>query len=87
MPKYVYGCQECSEYFEVYHGMNETQESCVFCSAVGLNRVPQMPFIKRSEPSRGTKVGEETIASIEANRALLKDMKDKAQKEFYKDDN
>tara|TARA_R110002110_G_scaffold183349_1_gene389977 strand:+ start:885 stop:1145 length:261 start_codon:yes stop_codon:yes gene_type:complete len=85
MPKYVYKCKLCSEHFEVYHGMSEKQDSCVFCPGVDLHRVPQMPFLKPREVSKGDKIGDETKAAIEANRALLKESKRKASKEFYDD--
>jgi putative FmdB family regulatory protein len=87
MPKYVYKCNECGEHFEVYHGMNETHEKCIYCSAIGLNRVPQMPFLKRSVEPKGDKVGDRVEAAIEENRAILKQAKEQASKEFYKDDN
>ena len=87
MPKYVYKCEECNEHFEVYHGMSEEQETCIFCSSEDLHRVPQMPFIKRSVEPKGSKVGEKTKAAIEANRDLLNDMKKEASREYYRDDN
>ena len=87
MPKYIYKCNSCEEHFEVYHGMTESHDRCIFCSSQDLNRVPQMPFLKRSVESKGSKVGEQTKAAIEANRDLLKDMKKEASRNYYKDDN
>jgi hypothetical protein len=83
MPKYVYKCNHCEEYFEVYHGMSDNQERCVCCSMVGPHRVPQIPFLKRSNESKGSKVGEETKAAIEANREILEETKKKAKGNFY----
>tara|TARA_R110002110_G_scaffold188227_1_gene396077 strand:+ start:95 stop:352 length:258 start_codon:yes stop_codon:yes gene_type:complete len=85
MPKYVYKCEHCEEHFEIYHGMTETQEKCIYCSTIDPHRVPQIPFIKRQASSKGTKVGEETKAAIEANRTLLKDIKKEAQGNYYDD--
>ena len=85
MPKYVYRCQHCEKHFEVYHGMKETQEKCTYCSAIDPHRVPQMPFLKRSVDSKGGKVGDETKAAIEANRALLKEAQKKAKGKYYDD--
>ena len=87
MPKYVYKCNECDDHFEVYHGMSEDQESCILCSAVDLHRVPQMPYIKRQEVSKGGKVGDEVKAAIEENRAILKDAKKEVTRDYYRDDN
>lgn len=87
MPKYVYKCNECEGFFEVYHGMSEDQETCVLCSAVGPHRVPQMPHIKRQEVSKGGKVGDEVKRAIEENRAILKDAKKEVRRDYYRDDN
>ena len=65
--------------------MSEDQESCIFCSAVDLHRVPQMPFLKRSVEPKGSKVGDEVNAAIEANRELLKEAKNKAKGNYYDD--
>ena len=72
MPKYVYKCNECEEHFEVYHGMSENQEGCIYCRALSPHRVPQMPFLKRSEKP-------------EANRAILKEAKKDARNQYYDD--
>ncbi len=85
MPKYVYKCASCGEHFEIYHGMNETQEGCIYCRALTPHRVPQMPHIKRETSSRGGRVGSEVKRAIEENRALLKEEKKKRVE--YKDGN
>ena len=85
MPKYVYQCNHCEEHFEIYHGMMDTQETCVHCSALGPHRVPQMPFLKRSVEPKGGKVGDETKAAIEANRAILEEAKKEAREQYYDD--
>ena len=85
MPKYVYKCNECEEHFEVYHGMSENQEGCVYCRALSPHRVPQMPFLKRSVEPKGGKVGDETKAAIEANRALLEEVKKQSRGNLYDD--
>jgi hypothetical protein len=85
MPKYVYKCNECEEHFEVYHGMSENQEGCVYCRALSPHRVPQMPFLKRPVEPKGGKVGEETKAAIEANRAVLEQAKKQRKSALYDD--
>ena len=77
MPKYVYKCDHCTAHFELYHGMSETQEKCIYCGALSPHRVPQMPFLKRSNEPKGDRVGDEVKAAIEANRGVLKDLKNK----------
>ena len=87
MPKYVYKCDNCNEHFEVYHGMMDTQERCIYCATLDPHRVPQMPYFKRSVEPKGDKVGDKVKEAIEENRAILKDAKEKAKRDYYKDDN
>jgi len=87
VPKYIYQCETCSGHFEIYHGMTESEDSCPQCESEHFHRVPQMPFLKRSVESKGSKVGEETRTAIEANRDLLKEMKKEASRDYYRDDN
>jgi len=75
MPKYVYQCGICPGHFEIYHGMTEEETECPQCESEDFHRLPQMPFLKREQVSKGGKVGNETKASIEANKAVLNDMK------------
>ena len=75
MPKYIYQCQICSGHFEIYHGMSENEDYCPQCDSEHFHRVPQMPFLKRSDQPKGGKVGNETKAAIEENRAVLNNMK------------
>ena len=85
MPRYVYKCIDCKEYFEVSHGIFEEHESCGFCHSTKLNRVPQMPHIKREISSEGDKIGSEVKRAIEENRAILNEEKNKRVE--YKDGN
>ena len=85
MPRYVYKCTSCEEHFEVSHSIFEEQEWCISCDSKSLNRVPQMPHIKREVSSRGDKVGSEVKRAIEENRALLDEEKKKRVE--YKDGN
>ena len=85
MPRYVYKCIDCKEYFEVSHGIFEEQGSCISCDSIKLNRVPQMPHIKREISSEGGRVGSEVKRAIEENRAILDEEKKKRVE--YKDGN
>ena len=85
MPKYIYQCQTCPGHFEIYHGMTEDEDRCPQCESEHFHRVPQMPFLKLREDSKGGKVGNETKASIEANKAILNDMKKNLTNEWEPD--
>ena len=69
----------------MFHGIFEEQESCILCDSTKLNRVPQMPHIKREISSGGGRVGSEVKRAIDENRALLDEEKKKRVE--YKDGN
>ena len=85
MPKYIYQCGTCPGHFEIYHGMMEDETNCPQCESKDFHRVPQMPFLKRSVEPKGGQVGDKVKAAIEANKALLREAKEKAEKEYYDD--
>jgi len=84
MPRYVYHCSLCDGYFQVRHGMKETQESCQLCEESGhLQRVPQIPNIKKQASTGASPTGSLTKDFIEQNRELLRDMKSEARNQEY----
>tara|TARA_R100000734_G_C3287691_1_gene80076 strand:+ start:224 stop:481 length:258 start_codon:yes stop_codon:yes gene_type:complete len=85
MPRYVYRCVSCSGHFEITHGIFDDQDRCILCDSKLINRVPQMPHIKREVSSEGDRVGNEVKRAIEENRALLNEEKKKRVE--YKDGN
>ena len=75
MPKYVYSCGNCEDEFEVYHGMKEEFDFCVFCGGKdSIHRIPQ-----RTSVFQKTKKGQKVKEGIEENRKILKEMKKKAR--------
>ena len=85
MPRYGYKCSDCLETFEVFHGMDEKQNICCFCTSYNIHRVPQMVHFYTRELSKGDKVGDEVKRAIEENKTILKDEKKKRVE--YKDGN
>ena len=85
MPRYTYLCIECREQFDVSHGIFDNHTQCLHCPSASIKRVPQMPHVRREQPSEGERVGEATKRAIEENRALLKEEKKKRVE--YKDGN
>jgi len=66
--------------------MKETQELCQLCDAVGrLQRIPQMPILKKPTPIETKSTGELTKEYIEQNRELLRDMKKEARNQKHDD--
>tara|TARA_R100000697_G_scaffold109347_1_gene125179 strand:- start:531 stop:806 length:276 start_codon:yes stop_codon:yes gene_type:complete len=91
VPKYVYKCGECEEYFTMVHGMTERQEDCILCNVSKcLTRVPQMPHIKTSNPitkQDQQAVGLKVKEAIEENSRILKEEKERLSNQVYNDDN
>ena len=83
MPRYSYQCLSCRETFEVYHGIFDDHDKCIFCPSTKIKRVVQVPHIRREQASEGERVGEATKRAIEENRALLKEERKKRVE--YKD--
>lgn len=83
MPRYTYRCINCDYVFDTVHGIFDEQGACLSCESNKIKRVPQMPNIRREQPSKGERVGEETKRAIEENRALLKEERKKRVE--YKD--
>ena len=77
MPRYAYKCNDCLDYFEVFHGMSEEHECCNLCSSNNIHRVPQMVFLKKERTSEGGKVGDDVKRAIEENRAILNEERKK----------
>ena len=85
MPRYVYSCNSCEGFFQVWHGMKETEESCQLCLKEGcLTRIPQMPSIKK-EHAENSSVGSVTNNFIKENKDLLDQMKKEARSQTYDD--
>ena len=77
MPKYYYKCKSCETSYYIFHGMSDVHDRCVSCGLESVNRVPQMPHIKREISSEGSRVGSEVKRAIEENRALLNEERKK----------
>ena len=80
MPRYVYYCPQCDNHFQTRHGMKEIQVLCQLCKEHShLQRVPQMPSIKKEKISGKQADGSLTKNYIEQNREVLRDMKKEAR--------
>ena len=79
MPKYVYYCEVCEETFEVYHGMKEEFNLCIFCKEKNfIYRIPQQTTVLQKN-----KEGQKVKEGIEENRKVLENMKKEARSNKY----
>jgi len=83
MPRYRYGCDSCEEEFTAFHSISDTLSVCQLCGEENIKKMISKPVIikKNQEVSRTT--GELTKDYIEANRELLKEMKEEAKNGHY----
>ena len=78
-------CNECSETFTVFHGVNEVLVKCQECDAVqSMQKLLSTPIVIKGDiVIKKNKVGELTKEYIEANREVLKQQKEEARKGSY----
>lgn len=83
MPRYRYKCEDCEEEFVVLHSFSDTRDECAVCGHIGVTKMLGKPIVvnKKVEDSRDT--GALTNEYIEANREVLKEMKEEASNGFY----
>jgi len=87
VPIYTYNCLQCSEFFEVRHGIAEKAEECKLCKNKKIKKVPSMPLLlKKSAPEDGGKVGDVTKKFIENSREDLKKEKKSLKEKTYEDE-
>jgi putative FmdB family regulatory protein len=83
MPRYRYKCEGCDEEFVVLHSFSETREECTLCGHVGIQKMLGKPIVLNKKSRDSEPVGSVTNEYIEANREVLKEMKEEASNGFY----
>ncbi|MHA2303565.1 MAG: FmdB family zinc ribbon protein [Candidatus Thorarchaeota archaeon] len=83
MPRYRYGCESCGEEFMAFHSISDSLDVCQLCGEENVKKMVGKPIVikKKVEASKAT--GELTKDYIEANRELLKEMKEEAKNGHY----
>ena len=83
MPKYIYKCKECEVYLEATHSMSERLTYCDNCDTIdSLMKVPSNIAVKY----RDSQVGKVVDDYIEEAKESLREEKQRASKEEYKND-
>ena len=87
MPRYKYNCEACKVSQIIFHRINEKITECPLCGMQNqmkkLLTTPHMILNEEMVPENEKAVGELTQEYIEANRDILKQEKEKIQKETY----
>ena len=83
MPRYLYRCDGCEEEFVAFHSLSDTKESCDLCGHESVTKMVGKPVVLNKKLTNSEGAGSLTNEFIEANRELLKDMKEEASNGFY----
>ena len=83
MPRYRYKCEGCEEEFVALHSFSETREECLLCGHVGITKMIGKPMVVNKKTNDSVATGAVTNEYIEANRELLKEMKEEASNGLY----
>jgi putative FmdB family regulatory protein len=80
MPRYTYLCEECDEFFEAIHSMDQIQDCCILCESDRISKTPSKIGDKKA--IRTQKVGDIVKDHIKNSREELKRDKMSSKKEF-----
>ena len=83
MPRYLYRCEGCEQEFVAFHSLSDTKESCDLCGHESVTKMVGKPMVLNKKLANSKDTGALTNEYIEANRELLKDMKEEASNGFY----
>ncbi len=83
MPRYRYKCEGCEEEFVALHSFSDDRESCDLCGHEDVKKLLGKPIVLNKKTNDSTTTGALTNEYIEANRELLKDMKEEASNGLY----
>ena len=83
MPRYLYRCEGCEQEFVAFHSISDEKEFCDLCGHNNVTKMVGKPVVLNKKQSDSSATGKLTNEYIEANRELLKDMKEEAGNGFY----
>ena len=84
MPRYRYMCEGCEQEFVAFHSFSDIQEECLLCGHESVTKMVGKPIVLNKKLTNSKDTGSLTNEYIEANRELLKDMKEEASNGFHK---
>jgi putative FmdB family regulatory protein len=83
MPRYLYECESCEEQFVAFHSISENKEECDLCGHKSVKKMLGKPIVIKKKQNDSKAIGATTREYIEANREVLKEMKEEASNGFY----
>jgi len=89
MPRYLYKCEKCEQYFEANHSITIKYKVCLEISEDdcegALIRIPSFSRYIKVKSNSKTPTGEITINAIEEARQELKEQKENLSNQKYDD--
>jgi len=83
LPRYRYKCEGCEQEFVALHSFSDVRESCDLCGHEGVTKMLGKPIVLNKKTTNSSTTGDLTNEYIEANRELLKEMKEEASNGFH----
>ena len=83
LPRYRYKCEGCEQEFVALHSFSDVRESCDLCGHESITKMLGKPIVLNKKLTNSKDTGSLTNEYIEANRELLKDMKEEVSNGFY----
>ena len=83
LPRYRYKCEGCEQEFVALHSFSDLKEKCDLCGHESVTKMLGKPIVLRKKQTNSNDTGDLTNDYIEANRELLKEMKEEASNGLY----
>ena len=83
MPRYRYMCEGWEQEFVAFHSFSDTQKECPLCGHESVTKMVGKPIVLNKKLTNSKDAGDLTNEYIEANRELLKEMKEEASNGFH----
>ena len=82
VPLYDYECFSCGKRFEVFIGMNDSQEKCIYCESSKIGKIVPNISKKVDKDNFKEKTGDIVKKHIEDSKAELKKEKQKLKESY-----
>ena len=88
MPRYRYYCSDCKEDFIIFHGIEDSFDTCTICKNNTITRLLSTPIMTKNKKEQTDKqvTGKLTNDYIKLNKDILEEEKLKAMEIKYESD-
>jgi len=82
VPLYDYECFSCGKRFEVFVGMNDTQDKCLHCNSEKISKIVSNLGAKVNKENFKTRTGDVVKKHIQDSKEDLKREKEKSRESY-----